>query len=127
MVNDFRVVATNVPVMKGEIAELTGLISKHGLEVLPGPVKTRMQSVLKQLQLKAKGEAFARLGVLSGPDMAVLEALTGDPTQWQTAFKGGANGVLERLKVFDETLDAGFAAQQVALGYCERRLRSASF
>ncbi len=104
-------------VMSKLIDELDGLVAKNGITVWPSADKTRMQADLKQLQLKAKGKAFAELGVLSGPDLAILEDLTGDPTNVMSVFKGGADGVRERLQVFKQTLDSGMEEARHAHGY----------
>ncbi len=116
-VQNIRSAHADAEVMKGLIAELDGLIEKNGLEILPGPDKVRMQTLLRQLQLKAKGPAFAQLGVLSGPDLAILEDLTGDPTDWKSLFKGGAEGVRTRLGVFNNTLQSGLDNAEKTHGY----------
>ncbi len=106
--------------MQGLISELDGLVAKHGIEVMPGPVKSRMEALVKQLDVKAKGPAFAELGVLAGPDLAILDALIGDPTNWQTAFKGGAGDVRTRLGVFRDTLRKNLDNKKHNYGYTEQ-------
>ncbi len=111
-------------VMSKLIDDLDGMVAKNGLKVWPDADKVRMQTLLKQLQLKAKGKAFAELGVLSGPDLAILEELTGDPTDVMTAFKGGAEGVRARLKVFKNVLNSGMEEARASHGYSDAKAPS---
>ena len=105
--------------MHGHIAELDALVAKHGLEVLPGPVKTRMEALVRQLGIKAKGPAFAELGVLAGPDLQILDDMIGDPTSWRTVFKGGADDVRARLGVFRDAVKTNMANKKRLYGYSE--------
>ncbi len=118
-VQNIRSARADAEVMKEKIDQLDSLIQKNGLQMLPGKDKVEMQSLLKQLQLKAKGPAFAQLGVLSGPDMSILEELTGDPTDWKSLYQGGADGVRTRLKVFRDTLQSGMNNTEKTHGYAK--------
>lgn len=116
-VDNLRVGHAESKVMSKLIDELDGLVAKNGIKVWPDSDKVKMQADLKQLQLKAKGKAFAELGVLSGPDLAILEDLTGDPTDVMSVFKGGAEGVRSRLGVFKNVLNSGMEEARRSHGY----------
>lgn len=60
--------------------EFQGLIEKHGAEVMPGEVKTRLNSLARDIQLNAKNEDLYGLGVLTGPDLQLLEEIIDAPT-----------------------------------------------
>ncbi len=103
--------------IKGAIDKLERLVEKHGVEAWPTNARAEMEGMLKHLQLLAKGEALYKLGVLSGPDMDILTAITGDPTKWSAIFKGDSSGVLTKLRTMRENLDGNLASALEAHGY----------
>jgi hypothetical protein len=110
--------------IKRDVAKLESLISQHGLEFDPrSPVKAEMEGYLKDLQLKMKGRAVYELGVLSGPDMQILESVTGDPTVANLKnILGGPDVALSRLRGVRERTAAGLAEKMAARGYGATRV-----
>lgn len=73
--------------------KILGLIDK-----IPGEKKARLESDLRQLQLVYKSEEFANLGVLTGPDLELLNAITGDPTALFNLNASSARAKLNSMK-----------------------------
>jgi hypothetical protein len=94
--------------LRRNLDELAGLVKQHGVELAPGPAKARMEFLLKDVQLKAKGPAMYQLGVLSGPDMEILNQVTGDPTSLRAFGGGGADAIAEKMRGFSETVAQGY-------------------
>ena len=89
---------------------LDSLLEKHGTELFGQDAK-QMETVYTDILLKAK-EAY-NLGVLSGPDLALMESVLNDPTSFGSAINPWATGnirsqIKEMKKIFsDGTPQAG--------------------
>lgn len=121
-VRRLRDASTEAVALNSSIDSLAKAIERNGIELNPRhPAYGDMQARLADLQLTMKGPALYQLGVLAGPDMAILNTLTGDPTSLRGAFKGTADA-LARLKVAKERAQAKLDAKMSG-GY-ERQKKS---
>lgn len=77
-VEDLRAQKNTVDLMNTTIDKLDEAIGKYGTAVLPGEENALMGSLVTDLQLRAK--EFQKLGVLNGPDLALMMKQFGDPT-----------------------------------------------
>ena len=77
-------------------------LTKYGLEVMPGGAKAVLSGA--HMNLLMQGKEFYNLGVLNGPDMAVMSAMMNDPTS-PIALQYGAEGLQRQLDQFEKNLD----------------------
>ncbi len=70
---------------------------------------------LRDLQLIYKGKSFAELGVLAGPDMAILDQIVENPGTLSNLFSGKA-GVLDRYGQAQQRVRSRFEGKAKALG-----------
>lgn len=78
--------AKKIKEYEGEYAQISTLMDqakafrkKYGwsLDILPEGTRDQGQRILRALQIRLKGPGFANLGVLTGPDLQILEDMTG--------------------------------------------------
>jgi len=67
-----------------------------------GTERAIMSSAYKDLQLELKN--YAELGVLTGPDLALLEDWVGNPMGFWQMFSGGAEGTTEQAKRLKQSI-----------------------
>ena len=67
-----------------------------------GTKRAIMSSAYKDLQLELKN--YAELGVLTGPDLALLEDWVGNPMGFWQLFSGGAEGTTEQAKKLKQSI-----------------------
>lgn len=79
------------------------------------PTSKSITNDLRDLQLIYKGEAFAKLGVLAGPDMKILEDIIENPGTVSNLISG-KEGVLERYAQAKDRVNQGFGARVQSLG-----------
>lgn len=100
------------------------LFKQYGNQPLPGPAKSKMQGLLTDLQLNLKGESQFGLGVLTGPDLALLEKVTGDPTRVGNTlldyFSEGENTLAKLAEVRNQSRQR-FENRLNASGYTRRK------
>lgn len=71
--------------MNSQVDELMNLYKQHGTEMV-GPVAVRMKQLMTGIKLEGKN--LAGLGALSGPDEALMDAISGaDPTSLSSNVK----------------------------------------
>lgn len=70
---------------------------------------------LRDLQLTYKGDAFAKLGVLTGPDLKLLEEIIESPNSISNLISG-TPGVIERYKQAQQRVNDGFDARAGVYG-----------
>lgn len=69
--------------MRGLTMQMRALLKEAGAgRMLPGSAKTKVSQLATLIQLEAKN--VADLGALSGPDMALMEAVAADPSKIQS-------------------------------------------
>lgn len=72
--------------MQGLTSQMRDMLKGAGASrILPGSAKTRIGQLATQLQIEAKN--VAELGALSGPDMALMNAIAADPTKVDSFVK----------------------------------------
>jgi hypothetical protein len=99
--------------------EIADLYRKHGTQALPTAERARMQSLVTDLQLAMKGPEMFQLGVLAGPDMAILDRMVPDVTGAQANildFLGGAQ-IIPKLEALEGQVGRKFENKARALGY----------
>lgn len=104
-------------VLKSSLDAMVSLVEKHGITLLPGDVKADMQGLAKDIAMKAKGPSLYQLGVLSGPDMAILEQIIGDPTSIDSYLKGGASALIARLQRMKTQASSSINSKLETRGY----------
>lgn len=102
--------------MGRQLEEVLKLYSQYGNAPLPGPARARMSSLITHAKLAAKSESQFGLGVLAGPDMAILDSAVPDVTSANATVADFFNGESpERLRVMLEQsrlkLDDALAAR----------------
>lgn len=117
-----RAAKGEIDMMVGSTDRLLDLIRKHGIKTMPDNAKAEMAGLLSDLQLRAKGVANYNLGALSGSDMAMLEAVTSDPTRFSAYFKGGAEAAATQLRTMRSNL---LRAYSTKVGAATRRAPAA--
>lgn len=104
--------------LKGSVERLKKLIGDYGIETMPGEAKAQILSELRDLQLNMKGPAMYQLGVIAGPDMDLLNAVTGNPTEATVNnMLTGGGGELKRLIAIGDRANAKMQAEASARGY----------
>lgn len=107
-VEKFRAQKTTVEKMDSTAAKLIEEIKRAGgFKIVPGEVKTNIQSLLKQLQIQAK--TYNELGVLNGPDMLLLTEQIGDPTSLRDVLSRGGTDLEKQYKSALSTLRSGIS------------------
>ena len=94
--------------------KLIDMVDKNGLEFLLGEGKAKMETLLADMALTYKGEAFAGLGVLTGPDLDILLDVMGNPTKLAATT---ADIQKAKLNEFREMLLAGYDKKLDARGF----------
>jgi hypothetical protein len=69
-----------------KLGRLKDLVSENGSFEYGGEGGTEMESLATEIQLLAKGDNMYQLGVLTGPDMRLLEKITSDPSSLGSFF-----------------------------------------
>jgi hypothetical protein len=92
---DFAKAVGSSAKMKGLTKQMRALLAEAGASrVLPGQTRNRIKQLATQIQIEAKN--VAELGALSGPDMALMEAIAADPSQ-VSSFMKDTTGLLDGL------------------------------
>ena len=113
----FRDRSAKVPRVIEKIDRLKNLITKYGAYENPyGEAGVLMRQLNNDLKLDLKGPEFKALGVLAGPDMAILEALIPDPSSWQNAMRGDKS-VTRSLDALKDNLQKDIEAGGRQLGF----------
>ncbi len=121
---DIRAAQASTRTIRETIDEILGLYAKHGTETLPGPARSRMESLATDLQLAMKGPEQYSLGVLTGPDMAILESVAIKPTGAKASmldFVSGDSNVLEKMAALRSQVDRRFENRAASMGYRRKK------
>ena len=94
--------------------QLMALVREHGLEYAPSEAQARMKTILSNISLQYKGEDFAKLGVLAGPDMEILLEATGNPTKFSLL---SAEEQLAKMDQFRKGLIEGYNKKLINRGF----------
>jgi hypothetical protein len=98
------------------LKQLKDLVNKNGSFEYFGEDAETMRNLSREIQLTMKGPEMYNLGVLSGPDLRLLEQLTSDPSSMSSLFtKKGT-----RLQQIDNQINAvqsKLAASAKSMGY----------
>lgn len=78
-----------------------GLLKEFGPTIIPGEDKFKLTSAYTNLLLEAK-ELF-NLGVLSGPDVELLQSVIKDPSSMEAQFFNG-DDLVKQLNVFEQKI-----------------------
>lgn len=89
--------------LRRSLAALEDRVRTSGMEIMSGPGKQELGSLLSDAQIQYK-EA-ANLGALTGPDMGMIEKALGDPTSPLQLLRGGAQGSLRGIQATQDMLD----------------------
>ena len=121
----FRDRSAKVPRVMEKIDRLKNMITKYGAYENPyGEAGVMMRQLSNDIKLDLKGPEFKELGVLAGPDMAILEALIPDPASWDNAFRGDRS-VTRSLDELKNNLQRDIEAGGRQLGFEKAKAPSA--
>jgi hypothetical protein len=106
--SQFRARTAKVPSVIRKIEKLKSLIQKYGpVENTVGGAGQSMSSLANDIKLDLKGPEFKALGVLAGPDMAILEALVPNTEpELNLKFLRSAESVNANLESLKERLES---------------------
>lgn len=129
--NQFALSEDDAKKTKAELAETSNLLSQlnelialrksKGAEVMDRDAVARSQALAKSIQLTLKSDAFAKLGVLTGPDLAILESLVpSDPLESNiSTWTGGLapDTTLSQLDEVRSQLERGVTSKLKSRGF----------
>lgn len=72
--------------LQSKLSRLRDLVKQEGSFEYGGTGGAEMESLATEIQLLAKGEDMYQLGVLTGPDMSLLQKITADPASLNSLF-----------------------------------------
>lgn len=97
------------------INQLMDMGKKYGMKAIPDAEKGAVLSLVRDLQLSSKGKALYELGVLTGPDMALLEDVLPNPTD--PSFKGLSGSNMAALKQTLQNANRRLEHKLESMGY----------
>jgi hypothetical protein len=117
-----RAAQANKNTIEKSTKRLLDLYGKYGTQTLPGAVRSEMEALIRDLQLTAKNEDLYKLGVLTGPDLALLESIIPMPTGAKASALDffGAEAVPVKLRTFLGQVGNRFDSSVRASGYRKR-------
>lgn len=113
-----RTAYTDYDKFRTTMNNLKAKVQSASKEELANPYSDTRKAIandLRDLQLTYKGEAFAKLGVLAGPDMGLLESIIENPGTLSNLVSG-KEGVLKRYDQALSRVDHAFDARVKSLG-----------
>jgi hypothetical protein len=94
-----RAAVSDGKALMGLLDDLIEQREKYGLALTSPTARTLGQGLAKEAQLIFKGDAFAALGVLAGPDMDIINAvIPEDPAAFKYGVKEQYQAVKERVQ-----------------------------
>lgn len=82
-------------------------------------INRQIKSEASQAQLTYKGDSFAKLGVLTGPDLGILNSIIEDPTKLVSIGKG-KEGTLKLLENLKKNISFGVDAKMASRGFSRK-------
>lgn len=82
----FRKASANAEQLVSKLDRLGKLVKENGSYEFGGNAGTEMSQLATEIQLIAKGEDMYQLGVLTGPDLSLLQKITADPSSLDSMF-----------------------------------------
>ena len=111
-------VRTETIKLASQIQQYSELFDKVGFEVFSSKEKGKLEAILKGIQITLKGESFAALGVLTGPDLDILEALTGETGSIIGATTGiGTSAIKAKIRQLGLSTAISAITQAESRGY----------
>lgn len=102
--------------LKKKIARMKELVKSHGSFEYGGQGGQEMETLATEIQLLGKSPELYELGVLTGPDLTLLQKITADPTSVSSLFTRDST----RQKQLDtqlSSIDQKLESTAKALGY----------
>ena len=117
--SDIRSVQANTWTIADNVKEMRDIYKAHGNSPLPGPVRARLSQLATELKMAAKGPEMYALGVIAGPDEAILDRVIEDPTTANATFLDfvGNDQSLTKLEGFSTLADRRFKNKARSLGF----------
>jgi hypothetical protein len=114
----FKEGASETRVLMGSLNRLQELVDDHGTEAY-GKNAREMEKLIRDIQLQAKGPAMYQLGVLTGPDMGLLEQIVdADPTSFTANLNPlGAARAKDSLQSLRDLVNRNIEAKAVTYGF----------
>jgi hypothetical protein len=116
---DIRKAQAGARTMAQTIGEIENLYKQYGTEVLPGEARAKMAALTTDLMMSMKGPEMYGLGVITGPDLSLLQQVVPDPTNAQASvldFLGGGQ-TLPKLSTLRNQVSSRFESSARSLGY----------
>lgn len=113
-----RKAVANAEQLQTKLSRLRDLVEKNGPFEWSGETGAEMQSLATEIQLLAKGEDMYQLGVLTGPDLTMLQKITADPASISSLFTRG-NTRLNQIDTQLKSIKGKLGSTIKASGYRE--------
>lgn len=81
-----RVAVANAEQLTNKLSRLKDLVTKYGSYEYGGEGGQEMETLATEIQLLSKNPEMYNLGVLTGPDLSLLNKITADPTSTSSMF-----------------------------------------
>lgn len=105
--SDYKTLDSTLGRVSSKLKEIAKLPSGQArLKLLSPSFQKELKNDLRQAQLAYKGEAFAKLGVLTGPDLAILEDVIENPSSISNVALG-PQGVIDRISNLQKNMRSG--------------------
>lgn len=115
----FRDATSDANQLIGKLRRLRQLVKENGSFEYGGKAGAEMASLATEIQLLAKGPNMYALGVLSGPDLKLLEKITADPSSVGSLFTRDGTR-LTQIDTQLKSLEDKLSSKAQSLGYRPR-------
>lgn len=116
---DIRKAQATTRTVRQTIQQIENLYRQFGTQALPSAAKAKMRSLTTDLQLAMKGQEMYGLGVITGPDLDLLNSVVATPTSTEANvldFLGGGQ-TLTQLKTLSDQVGRRFENSARSMGY----------
>ncbi len=114
----FRSATASAKNLTNMVSQLDSLVDEVGSFEYGGTKGQEMKSVTKQIQLLLKNQDMFNLGVLTGPDMGILESIVADPDSFQSLMTRDSTRKAQ-ISALLKSIKAKTASTAASLGYKE--------
>lgn len=118
----FRKATATASQLSQKLERMKDLVNKTGSYEYGGQSGTEMESLATEIQLLGKSPELYELGVLTGPDLNLLQKITSDPTSLSSMFTRDSS----RIKQIDSQLNSiaqKMDANASSLGYTRQGMK----
>lgn len=115
--SDYQTLYSTLNRVNSKLQEVAKLPAGQArLKLLSPTFQKEIKNDLRQAQLAYKGEAFAKLGVLTGPDLKILEDVIENPSSISNIALG-PQGVIDRISMLKRNMRSGIDNRLAVSGF----------